>query len=79
MNPNLGQWHASSDAGRKTLTGQNQIVPSENYCFSSITVVSIDEIKKKQSTKDYNDDDIYIYIYIYIKMKCSENYFLFRI
>ena len=68
--------------------GQDQIVQSENYCYSSRSVASIEEIKKKkQPSKHYHDSNsnenslslslyIYIYIYIYIydlKKKTNKN------
>ena len=46
MNPKLGQWRASSDVGWKKNSlgnGQNLIVHSGNYWYSSLSVASIDE------------------------------------
>ena len=36
------------------VNGQDQIVQSGNYCYSSLRVASIDEIKI-QPSKDYHD------------------------
>ena len=55
----LGQRHASSDAwgGGWTpqVNGQDYIVQSGNYCYSSLRVPSFDEVKKIQPSKDYHD------------------------
>ena len=50
MNPKLVQWGTSSDSRKKNrlASGQDQIVQTGNYCYSSIRAASIDEEKNCQ-------------------------------
>ena len=59
-----GEFHLILDGRISKVIGQDQIVQSRSYCYSSISVASVDEIKK-QPMKDYHNYQRYLALFLY--------------